>query len=123
MDTEHLMLSNARSPVLAHFGVTLAGLTSIRAYDAQERFKAVSLARINHYIKVFRASNDINRWIGIRIDLLGASFAGSLGWYLVSEHKLNAANTGFSLTMSLEFCTIILWLLRNWNLLEIEANR
>lgn len=32
-------MSNARSPVLGHFGAAIAGIVSIRAYQAQEVFK------------------------------------------------------------------------------------
>ncbi|PPQ71819.1 hypothetical protein CVT26_007733 [Gymnopilus dilepis] len=136
--------SNARAPVLAHFGDTLSGLVSIRAYGAQARVKAESLKRIDHYTKVSKTSYDLNRWIGVRIDFLGAVFACSLAGYLLylktstnlqggsnegSEGTperggggLTAGDVGFSLTMALEFCALILWLVRYWNFLEVDAN-
>lgn len=33
-------MSNARSPVLSHFGAAVAGIVSIRAYQAQDAFRA-----------------------------------------------------------------------------------
>ncbi|KDR83119.1 hypothetical protein GALMADRAFT_238944 [Galerina marginata CBS 339.88] len=115
-------MSNARSPVLAHFGAAIAGLISIRAYGAQQFFKTESLRRIDHYIKISRTSYNLNRWIGIRIDLLGAIFTASLASYLLIHRTLTAANIGFSLSMSLEFCSMILWLVRCYNDFEVEAN-
>jgi ABC-type multidrug transport system fused ATPase/permease subunit len=38
-------MANAKSPVLAHFGAAIAGLTSIRAYGAQAWYSAESLKR------------------------------------------------------------------------------
>ncbi|KDR83062.1 hypothetical protein GALMADRAFT_57261 [Galerina marginata CBS 339.88] len=114
--------SNGRSLVLAHFGAAFSGMVSIRAYGAQEAFKNESLKQIDHYTKVSRASYDLNRWIGIRIDLLGAVFTATLASYLLISNRLNAANSGFSLTMALEFCGVILWLVRFYNQFEVESN-
>ena len=96
---------------------------SIRAYGAQQTFKKESLKRIDHFTKMSRTSYNLNRWIGIRIDFLGASFTAALAAYLLMNRKINAANTGFSLNMSLEFCSMILWLVRCYNEFEVKANR
>ena len=140
MILKHL-LSNARSPVLSHFGAAVAGmgrltefpysmpstnscsLVSIRAYGAQQTFKQESLKRIDRYLRISRTSYNLNRWIGIRMDLLGASFTTSLATYLLIRKTLNAANIGFSLNMSLEFCSVILYIVRCYNDFEVEANR
>ena len=77
----------------------------------------------DHYIKVSRTSYNLNRWIGIRIDALGALFATALASYLLIRRSISAANIGFSLNMALEFCSLILWLVRNYNELEVQSNR
>ncbi|KAF9480291.1 multidrug resistance-associated ABC transporter [Pholiota conissans] len=115
-------MSNARSPVLAHFGAAITGLVSIRAYGAQEAFKKESLKRIDHFLKVSRTSYNLNRWIGIRIDALGATLTAGLASYLLIRRTLSAANIGFSLNMALEFCAMILWLVRCYNEFEVSAN-
>ncbi|PPQ73481.1 hypothetical protein CVT26_010183 [Gymnopilus dilepis] len=115
-------MSNARSPVLSHFGAAVAGMVSIRAYGAQQTFKQESLKRIDRYLRISRTSYNLNRWIGIRMDLLGASFTTSLATYLLIRKTLNAANIGFSLNMSLEFCSVILYIVRCYNDFEVEAN-
>ena len=79
--------------------------------------------KINHYVKVSRTSYNLNRWIGIRIDALGAIFTAALASYLLIRRSLNAANIGFSLSMALDFCSIILWLVRGYNELEVQSNR
>ncbi|KAJ3512976.1 hypothetical protein NLJ89_g3209 [Agrocybe chaxingu] len=115
-------MSNARSPVLSHFGAAIAGLTSIRAYSAQNPFKVESMKRIDHFTKVARTSYNLNRWIGIRSDLLGAVFTAALATYLLIKRNLNAANTGFSLSQALEFCSAILYLVRSYNDFEVQCN-
>jgi hypothetical protein len=126
---------------LAHFGAAIAGLgvfspldlcpfplfiiatVSIRAYGAQQPFRNESMKKIDHYVKVSRTSFNLNRWIGVRVDALGAIFTVALASYLLNRRSLNAANIGFSLNMVLDFCTMILWLVRTYNELEVQANR
>jgi len=80
------------------------------------------LKRIDHFTKVGRTSYNLNRWIGIRIDLLGATFTAALASYLLINRSLNAANIGFSLNMALEFCSMTLWFVRIYNEFEVQAN-
>jgi hypothetical protein len=96
---------------------------SIRAYGAQVPFKTESLARVNHYIRVARMSYNLNRWISVRIEILGATFTAALASYLVYGRSVGAGNTGFSLNMVVEFCTMILWWVRYFNEFEVQGNR
>jgi len=114
--------SIAKSPVLAHFGAAIAGLVSLRAYNAQQPFRNESMKRIDDYIKVARTSYNLSRWISIRIDALGATFTTAIASYLLIRKSLNASNMGFSLNMALEFCTTILSLVRIYNEFEVQAN-
>lgn len=82
----------------------MAGLTSIRAYGAEEAFRLESRKLIDGYTRPARAFWDLNRlvreayehiapsqndqmrissWICIRIDALGGIFAAGLAAYLV----------------------------------------
>lgn len=54
-------MSNARSPVFSHFGAAINGLTSIRAYNAEEAFKTESLKRIDLYTRPSRVFYNLNR--------------------------------------------------------------
>lgn len=66
----------------------------------------------------------MNRWIGVRIDWIGALFTAALAAYLVyGGGTLGASNTGFTLNMCIDFCTMILWWVRIFNQFEVEANR
>ena len=65
--------------------------------------------KIDHLIKLSMASYNVNHWVSVRIDALGTTFMASLTIYLVYYASINAVNTGFSLTMAIEFCSLILW--------------
>ncbi|QRV86037.1 ABC transporter transmembrane region [Ceratobasidium sp. AG-Ba] len=116
-------MSNARSPLFSHFGAALNGITSIRAYGAQDQFKNEALKRIDKYTRAARSFYNLNRWINIRMDIMGGAFAASLAAYLVSgKAKIDASNAGFSLTMAVSFSEGILWWVRILNEFEVEGN-
>ncbi|GLB36501.1 putative atp-binding cassette [Lyophyllum shimeji] len=115
-------MSNAKAPVLGHFGAAIAGLTSIRAYGAQKMFEEESLHRINRYTRAARTFYNLNRWVCVRIDTLGALFAASLAAFLVYGPTQIASNTGFSLNMAVGFSGMILWWVRVLNDFEVQGN-
>ena len=59
----------------------------------------------------------------MRIDVLGAVFTTALASYLVYGPSVGAGNTGFSLNMVVEFCSMILWCVRFYNDFEVQSNR
>ena len=81
------------------------------------------LLRLNHYIRIARVSYNLDRWISVRIDVLGAISTTALASYLVYGPSVGAGNTGFSLNMAVEFCTMILWWVRIFNEFEMHGNR
>ncbi|KAF8649799.1 hypothetical protein AX16_005565 [Volvariella volvacea WC 439] len=91
-------MSNAKAPVLGHFGAAIAGLTSIRAFY------------------------HLNRWISVRIDAIGGLFAAALAAWLVYFQGLQASTTGFSLNMAVGFSSMILWWVRVFNDFEVQGN-
>ncbi|KAG2023135.1 ATP-binding cassette transporter [Coprinopsis cinerea AmutBmut pab1-1] len=115
-------MSNAKAPVLGHFGAAIAGLTSLRAYGAQQAFIEESLKRINRYTRAARVFYNLNRWICIRVDVLGGLFASSLAAYLIYFRDHSASNIGFSLNMAVGFSTMILWWIRIVNEFEVQGN-
>ena len=68
-------------------------------------------------------SSNLNRWIGVRIEVLGATFTTALASYLVYGPSVGAGNTGFSLNMVVEFCIIIFLWVRCFNEFEVQVNR
>ncbi|KAJ7750388.1 hypothetical protein DFH07DRAFT_1062096 [Mycena maculata] len=115
-------MSNARAPVLGHFGAAMAGLTSIRAYAQEPAFIAEMQERINHYTRSARVFYNLNRWVAVRLELLGTLFTTALAAYLVYFQKQEASNAGFSLTMTLGFSGMILVWIRCFNDFEVQSN-
>ncbi|KDQ56809.1 hypothetical protein JAAARDRAFT_132140 [Jaapia argillacea MUCL 33604] len=114
--------SNAKSPVLGHFGAAIAGIVSIRAYGAQHAFGQESLKRIDRSTRSGRVFYNLNRWICVRIDALGGIFAAALAAYLIYGRQLSSvSDTGFSLNMAVGFSSLILVWVRIFNSFEVEG--
>ncbi|EJT98573.1 P-loop containing nucleoside triphosphate hydrolase protein [Dacryopinax primogenitus] len=116
-------MSNRRSPLYNHFAAAVAGLISIRAYGAEDSFQAEIVRRIDIYSRPARTFYNLNRWISVRIDVLGGLFAAGLASYLVYKQAyVGASNIGFSLNMAVGLAGMILWWVRVLNEFEIAGN-
>jgi len=116
------LMSNSRAPVLAHFGAAIAGLVSIRAFGAQSKFGTESLARIDRYTRAARNFYNLNRWVSIRVDILGSLFAAGLAAYLVYIKPTSAGDAGFLINMAVTFTSMLLWVVRILNDFEVQGN-
>ncbi|TCD61149.1 hypothetical protein EIP91_008843 [Steccherinum ochraceum] len=109
--------SNAKSPVLGHFGSTIAGLVSIRAYGAQAAVRKESFHRLDRLLRAQITFWDLNR----QAQLVLMSMDWRLAAYLIyGPQSRDASTTGFSLSMAVGFSTMILWTVRWLNEVEIE---
>ncbi|KAF7364891.1 Multidrug resistance-associated ABC transporter protein [Mycena venus] len=114
--------SNTRAPVLAHFGAAIAGLVSIRAFGAESKFGIESQVRIDRYTRVARNYYNLDRWVSVRVDFLGAIFSAALATYLVYIKHTSAGDSGFLLNMAITFTSLLLWVVRLTNNLEVQGN-
>ncbi|KAE9385996.1 hypothetical protein BT96DRAFT_960666 [Gymnopus androsaceus JB14] len=108
-------------PVDPNFGAAITGITSIRAYGVQEAFTVDSLRRIDKYTRAARIYFNLNRWISVRIDILGSLLAAGLAVYLVYFRGHTASDTGFSLNMTVGFSSLIVWWVRSLNEFEVQG--
>lgn len=69
--------SVARSPVLAHVGTTIAGLTVIRALKSQHYHRQQFMQKQDLHSSAFYLNFGSNRWFALATDLL------STGYFLV----------------------------------------
>ncbi|KAH7108534.1 hypothetical protein BKA62DRAFT_682512 [Auriculariales sp. MPI-PUGE-AT-0066] len=117
-------MSNMRAPVLGHFGAAIAGLSSIRAYGAEEAFKEEARRRIDTYTRAARSYYNLNRWISIRVTVLGGVFSAALASYMLYGQRSDASTTGFSLSLATSafISSQILFWTRVLNQFEVEGN-
>ncbi|KAF7299693.1 ATP-binding cassette transporter [Mycena chlorophos] len=114
--------SNTRAPVIAHFGAAISGLVSVRAFAAQDKIKADSIAKIDRYTRAARSFYNLNRWVSVRVDILGGILSSGLTAYLVYIRPTSAGDMGFVINMCMTATQMLLWAVRSLNDFEVQGN-
>ncbi|KAM3473295.1 hypothetical protein MY5147_004840 [Beauveria neobassiana] len=116
--------SVSRSPIYAHFQESLGGLTTIRAYRQQERFRLENEWRLDANLKAYFPSISANRWLAIRLEVMGAvvilAAAGLAIIAVASGSGLGDGPIGLSLSQALQITTSLNWIVRQT--VEVETN-
>ncbi|PWW78180.1 P-loop containing nucleoside triphosphate hydrolase protein [Tuber magnatum] len=112
-----------RSPLYQHFGETLSGISTIRAYGDERRFVRDNLSKIDNHHRPFFYLWACNRWLSFRVDIAGALVSFFAGAFVVlSVGKIDAGLAGLSLTYAVTFTDNILWLVRLYAVNEQNMN-
>lgn len=115
--------SISKSPIYQHFGETLSGVSTIRAYGVGDRFIEDNLAKVDNNNRPFFYLWVANRWLSFRIDFAGSLvsfFAAAM--IILSVHRLDAGLAGLSLSYALTFNDYVLWIVRLYAVVEMNMN-
>nr|QNH67942.1 ATP-binding cassette transporter subfamily C member 1 X3 [Brachionus plicatilis] len=94
--------ATTRSPIYSHFGETLNGISSIKAYKAESRFINLIEKKINENNSFFYPSSASNRWCSIQIEFLAnilILFACIFG--VLAKGSISPGLIGLSITFAL----------------------
>jgi ABC-type multidrug transport system fused ATPase/permease subunit len=92
-----------RSPLLAHFGSTMQGLLTIRAYGQQDRFVHEHDKLCNETARTYLAFYVTNRWIGFRLDFVSTAIACTTALLCVAlRDSITAGLAGLALVSALQ---------------------
>lgn len=64
----------------------------------------------------------VNRWMGLRMALVGAVFTAFVGVIVIISPSMDAALAGFTLSFALDFAESILWAIRHYANMELNMN-
>ena len=88
-----------RSSVYAHFSESLSGLATIRAYGEAERFKEDNEKRVNIENRAYWLTVTNQRWLGIRLDAMGATLTFVVAMLAVgTRFSISPSQTGVVLS-------------------------
>ncbi len=112
-----------RSPLYQHFGETLTGMTTIRAYGDERRFILSNLNRVNTHNRPFIYLWATNRWLAFRVDVVGAMVSFFAGMFVVlSAGSIDAGAAGLAMTYAVSFTENVLWFVRLYSSNEQNMN-
>ncbi|KXS16473.1 P-loop containing nucleoside triphosphate hydrolase protein [Gonapodya prolifera JEL478] len=116
--------ATSRSPIYAHFQETLGGVQTIRAYRDEARFIAENTLRIDTNQKANYPSNASNRWLAMRLELVGSFIILASSLFsvvtIVTVGGLAASIVGLAVTYALNITQTLNWMVRQS--CEIETN-
>lgn len=115
--------SISKSPIYQHFGETLSGVSTIRAYGVSDRFVRDNLEKVDNNNRPYFYLWVANRWLSFRVDLTGAFvsfFAAAM--IILSSSRLDAGSAGLSLSYALTFNEYVLWMVRLYSVVEMNMN-
>uniref|UniRef100_A0A914IDL3 ABC-type glutathione-S-conjugate transporter n=1 Tax=Globodera rostochiensis TaxID=31243 RepID=A0A914IDL3_GLORO len=115
--------SISRSPIYSHFQESVQGASSIRAYNSIGRFLRESQQRVDYNFVAYYPSIIANRWLAIRLELVGNSIVFFSALFAVlfrdSEH-LTAGLVGLSISYALGVTQTLNWVVRMAS--DVETN-
>ena len=115
------LTSITRSPRFAHFKESLAGLESIRAFDARKHFRSEYLRVLQSNQRAFHSLVVSNRWFSVRIPLLGSLVSGVvIGLLMYAGHHrwLLPGTVGMLLLYAVRFWESANWAIRSFSVVE-----
>lgn len=86
-------------------------------------FREEATKRVANYMRTSLLFYNLNRWCNVRFDTLAAVFSSSLAAYLVyGPGEREPSTIGFTLAVSVQFSSMILWFVRMLNMFEVSGN-
>ncbi|CAG8591488.1 11391_t:CDS:10 [Funneliformis caledonium] len=115
--------SITRSPVLSWYTETITGITTIRAFKAEQRYVKKFIERLNTSNRTTYLLHMSNRWMSIRMGCIGA-FASYLAGIFILRHydRIDAGLAGFCLSYALGFVQIVFMLVKDYTIMETSLS-
>ncbi|XP_054263384.1 multidrug resistance-associated protein 1 isoform X4 [Macrosteles quadrilineatus] len=113
--------SVSRSPIYSHFGESVTGATSIRAYGVQKRFITESEEKVDFNQVCLYPSLISNRWLAVRLETVGnlIIFFSAL-FAVLGREDTTAGLVGLSVSYALQITQTLNWLVRMTS--DVETN-
>ncbi|CAG5132940.1 unnamed protein product, partial [Candidula unifasciata] len=113
--------STTRSPIFSHFGETISGASSIRAYRLKEEFFKESLVLVDINNQCAFASLSTARWLRVRLEALGNLIVLFAGLFAVISDNISGSLVGLSVSYALQVTNALTMVVQNITLLETNS--
>nr|CAD7403901.1 unnamed protein product [Timema cristinae] len=113
--------SISKSPIFSHFGESVTGAPTIRAYRVQDRFIHESEEKVDFNQVCYFPGIIANRWLAVRLEMIGNCiiFFASL-FAVLGRETMNPGTVGLSISYALQITQTLNWLVRMTS--DVETN-
>ncbi|PVI02265.1 P-loop containing nucleoside triphosphate hydrolase protein [Periconia macrospinosa] len=102
-----------RTPLYQHFGESLSGIVTIRAYGAVSQYQAGNMIRIDNANRPSFFLSATERWLAFRLGLIGAIVTlCASSFAILGKGKLSSGEIGLTMSYVITFSEHVLWLIR-----------
>ena len=110
------------SPIFEHFGETISGISTIRAFGHQERFIQENEKRIAYNQRAdYTQKCACDRWLPVRLEIIGISISIIVAGLGVYQRKSTSSGLiGVTLSYSIDITGVLSWLIRLFSELESQ---
>eukprot|EP01133_Synstelium_polycarpum_P011567 gene11567-13500_t len=98
------------------------GLNSIRVFKQQDRFIEEMDKRLDLNQRLFYHSFSVNRWLGLRMELLTSCVVLMTGIFALLATNITPARAGMAVSSALSVTGILNWAIRQFTDLEVRMN-
>uniref|UniRef100_A0A1B0D0A2 ABC-type glutathione-S-conjugate transporter n=1 Tax=Phlebotomus papatasi TaxID=29031 RepID=A0A1B0D0A2_PHLPP len=113
--------SVTRSPIYSHFGESLTGQSTIRAYSKQEGFTKQNEDKVDYNQMCSYPSIIANRWLAIRLELVGSLvILFACLFAVLGRENIDPSLVGLSVTYALQTTQVLNFMVRMTA--EVETN-
>ncbi|XP_072165776.1 ATP-binding cassette sub-family C member 10-like [Diadema setosum] len=86
--------SISNSAIYSHFSETLAGLATIKAMRATQRFRRENQEKLELNQRAWFSSNAVTYWLAFRLQMIGVAMVTAVAIIAVLEHHFNTVDPG-----------------------------
>ncbi|XP_006824101.2 ATP-binding cassette sub-family C member 8-like [Saccoglossus kowalevskii] len=107
--------SITRSPIFEHFSETVGGLSTVRAFRHEAKFRQSFMHRMNKNNLAQLYLNYSHRWLGVNLEILGALvilISGLSSLISCELGQIEPSLVGLALTYSVSISGFLTWLVR-----------
>ncbi|KAL4938914.1 P-loop containing nucleoside triphosphate hydrolase protein [Aspergillus oleicola] len=116
-------LENAiKAPPLEHLDTTISGLSTVRAFGHADIAMQQFSAAVGRHARAYWHLWLLNRWLGIRINVIGAIFSALSAAVVVYTPGVTPSTAGFAITFTIEVSLTMALSIRRYVNLEQGLN-
>jgi ABC-type multidrug transport system fused ATPase/permease subunit len=113
--------STAKSPIMELYGTSLAGLSTIRAFDKVDVYISRMMSLLDNQSRSNWAFWLVSQWMDFRMGVIGSLFALFVGVTIVAE-DIDASLAGFALSFTFGYTTSIEDAINRFSNLQLNMN-
>ncbi|RSL88049.1 hypothetical protein CEP51_001928 [Fusarium floridanum] len=114
--------SSTMSPVLEHFGTSISGLMTIRAFGNMTWCISRMQMLLDRHGQASWHLWLFNRWFNLRMSLTGAIYCALTATLVVLLPGINASIAGFVLSFTIQYPNAVLWSVRQYINVELSMS-